>query len=330
MISLGIESTAHTFAIGIVDENGKIYADVRDSIKPKEGLIPRELFEHHVNVAKDLLIKALEQSKLSFEKIDLISFSQGMGIPNALRVGAAIARYLALKYNKPLIGVNHGLAHIEIGKFFAKFKDPVIVYLSGGNTQIIAFVNKRYRIFGETEDIALGNAIEELGRILKLEKKETFYAPLIEELAKRGSKLIEFPYTVKGCNMSFSGLPTFAKKLIGKEKIEDICFSFQEYAFSMIVEVTERTLAHTNKNEVLLVGGVAQNKRLQEMFEIMCKERNAKFFVVPKEYAADNGVMIAYTSFLFYKNGYYYTKENIKESKIKRNWRIDEIEFEKI
>lgn len=323
MISLGIESTAHTFGIGIIDESGKILADERAIVKtePGKGFVPRELFEHHYKIVEKVLTDALKKANLKISEIDIISFSQGMGIPNALRVGSSLARFLSIKFKKPLVGVNHGVAHIEIGRLLTKTKDPVVVYVSGGNTQIISFVDGRYRILGETEDITIGNAFDELARILGFEMPG---GPKIEKLAKNG-KYIKFPYSVKGCNVSFSGLVTHAKKLLRSGyKVEDICYSFQETAFSMLVEVTERVLAHLEKNEVLLVGGVARNERLREMFEIMCKDRNAKFFVVPFEYAADNGVMIAWTGLLYYKNG---VTTKIDESPIKQKWRIDEVEI---
>ncbi|MEM5820995.1 MAG: KEOPS complex N(6)-L-threonylcarbamoyladenine synthase Kae1, partial [Candidatus Aenigmatarchaeota archaeon] len=270
-----------------------------------------------------LLNKALEEANLNIEEIDVIGYSKGMGIPNALRVGAFFARYLALKYNKPLVDVNHGIAHIEIGKFLTNSKDPVVAYLSGGNTQIISLVNKRYRILGETEDIAIGNAIDEIARFLGFEMPG---GPKIEELAKKGKKYIDMPYSVKGMNVSFSGIVTYVKKLIreGKYDLEDIIFSFQETIFSMIVEVTERAMAMLDKKEALIVGGVAANKRLKEMFEIMCKERNAEAKIVPLKYSGDNGVMIALVALLAYKNGY---SIEIEKSSIKRNWRIEDVEI---
>lgn len=322
MISLGIESTAHTFGIGIVNDKGEILADERDTVETEEGsgFIPRELFEHHKKVASKLLKRALLKAGLDLEDVDIISFSQGMGIPNSLRVGAALARYLSLRTKKPLVGVNHGIAHIEIGRLLTKVKDPVIVYISGGNTQIISYIDGRYRILGETEDIPLGNAMDELARFLGYKMPG---GPKIEELAKKG-KYIDSPYVVKGSNLSFSGLVTYAKRLIEKGyKKEDVCYSFQETAFAMLVEVTERVLAHTGKKEVLVVGGVARNKRLREMFKIMCKERGARFKVVPFKYAGDNGVMIAWTGILEFKNG---ITTKIDESKIKQKWRIDEVE----
>ena len=89
-----------------------------------KGFIPTELADHHYNVCSKVLNESLNISNLRIENVDVIAFSQGMGIPNSLKVGAALARYLSLKYNKPLVGVNHGVSHIEIGKLKTGAADP--------------------------------------------------------------------------------------------------------------------------------------------------------------------------------------------------------------
>ena len=255
------------------------------------------------------------------KNIDVISFSQGPGIPNCLRVGAAIARLLSQKLKKPLIGVNHCVAHIEIGKLKTGCKDPVVVYTSGGNTQIIAFVDGRYRVLGETQDIAIGNAIDTLARELGIEPP---YGPNFDKIARKG-RWIDLPYVVKGMDVSFSGLLTEAlKRYKSCERVEDVCFSFQETCYAMLTEVTERALAHAGKSEVLLVGGVARSKRLQKMMETMCKDRGAKLFVVPPEWASDNGVMIAWVGVLAFKSGVEPLK--MEESRIVQKWRTDEVD----
>ncbi len=320
-ISLGIESTAHTFGIGIVDENGNILASEKDTFKPRlgSGFIPKELFEHHVAVADKIIKSALDKAKIKIEDVDMISFSQGMGIPNALRAGAAVARFISTKFKKHLVGVNHAVAHIEIGKLTTGSKDPVVLYLSGGNTQVIAYAEGKYRIFGETEDIPVGNVFDVIARDMKLPMPG---GPEIEKIAKDG-KYIELPYVVKGMDMSFSGILTAAKsKLKSSINKSDVAFSLQETCFAMLTEVTERALAHTGKQEILLVGGVAANKRLQEMLKTMCTEREAKLFFVPMEFAGDNGAMIAWTGILFHKLG---KITNLENSEIKQNWRVDEI-----
>ena len=301
MIVLGIESTAHTFGVGIVDEKGNILADERIQYRPQEGGIrPRESAQMMSERGAFVVSSALKSAGLTMDDIDAVAFAIGPGLGPCLRTGAIAARFLALRYNKPLVGVNHCIAHIEIGKLSCGFKDPLVVYLSGANTQIIAYAGGRYRIFGETLDIGLGNLLDSWGRAVGI----SFPAgPKIEELARRGSRFIPLPYTVKGSDLAFSGLYTAAVRAVEKYPVEDVAFSLQEVAFSMVAEVAERAIAHTEKKELLLVGGVAANRRLQEIMQAVAEQHGARFAVVPMRYAADNGVMIAWTGLLMYRHG---------------------------
>lgn len=322
MLCLGIEATAHTFGIGIVDDKGNVLANNRSIYQPKKGGIhPREAAEHHCLNAVSVIKEALETAKVGLKDVDLIAFSQGPGLPPCLRVGGVAARMLAMKLGKPLIGVNHCIAHIEIGKVCTGMKDPVTLYVSGGNTQILAFTEGRYRVFGETQDIAIGNCIDQFSREIGLKHPG---GPKAEKLAKEG-KWTELPYVVKGMDVSFSGILTKAIEKYKKgEKVEDICFSLQETCFAMLTETVERAVAHTEKKEVLLSGGVAANSRLQEMLRIMCEERGAEFAVVPRELSGDNGAMIAWTGLIDYNSG---RRQKIEDTKIDRYWRTDQAEI---
>ncbi len=216
--------------------------------------------------------------------------------------------------------MNHCCAHLEIGRLTTGVNDPVYLYLSGGNTQVIAFAEGKYRIFGETQDLPVGNAIDSLAREIGLPPP---YGPNFDKAAENG-KWIDLPHVIKGMDVSFTGLLTQAiKKFEDGASKEDVCYSFQETCFAMLTEVTERALAHTDKKEVLLVGGVAASKRMQEMIKIMCEERSAKMFVVPHEYSGDQGAMIAWTGILAYKSG---QKIDMKKIKIKQKWRTDDVE----
>jgi N6-L-threonylcarbamoyladenine synthase len=321
MICLGIESTAHTFGVGIVDDNGKILANATDSYKPPKGwgMKPIDVAKHHKKVKEDVLERALKEAKLKIDDIDVISFSQGPGLPPCLRIGKDFALELAKRNKKPIVPVNHCIAHVETGRLPHSVEDPVTLFVSGGNTQILSYVEGRYRCFGETMDISIGNALDKLGREMGL----GFPAgPDIEKLAKKG-KYIELPYVVKGMDLSFSGLVTEAtKRFKHGEKIEDICFSFQEIAFAMLTEVTERALAHVKKSEVILTGGVAANLRFRKMLGTMCRERDAKLYTCPVELSGDNGVMIAWLGILMHKAGYRIEKD----IDIKPRQRTDEVE----
>lgn len=242
-----------------------------------------------------------------------------------LRTGATVARALASYLNASLVGVNHLVAHVEIGKLTTSFRDPVTLFVSGGSTIVSAFEAGRYRIFGETLDIAVGNCIDVFAREAGLSSEKGLPgAAKVMKLANLGRTLVPLPYVVKGMDLSFSGLLTAATQLLddGKYALEDMCFSLQEYVFSMLTEVTERALAHTEKQEVLLTGGNAVNERLQSMLRIMAEERDAEFGVVPREYATDNGAMIAWTGILHHKHG---LTMPIEKSHVRLRWRLDEV-----
>lgn len=323
MICLGIESTAHTFGIGIMDSDGKVLANVKDSFTTKKGgIMPAKAADHHVEVCDKVISEALDKAGLSMKDIGLISFSQSPGLGHCLRIGAFIARMLSLKYGIPLIGVNHCIAHLSIGELLTGAKDPVLLYASGANTQIIAYEGGKYRIFGETLDIGTGNFLDCFARCMGLGFPG---GPKIYELSLDGGKFIELPYSVKGMDVSFGGLLTNLKGKVnsGKFKKEDLAYSVQETIFAMLLEVSERAMAHCGKNELLLGGGVACNKRLKEMSMKMCSERNGVCFVPSNEFLVDNGAMIAWQGLLEYKSG---GRMNVDEAVIKPYLRTDEIE----
>lgn len=322
MICLGIESTAHTFGIGIVKDK-TVIANVKDAYTTKTGgIIPLKSGEHHVEVCDKVITIALEKAGLkSVKDVDLIAYSQAPGLGHCLRIGSVVAKSLSILHNKPLIGVNHCIAHLEVGKLTTPAKDPVLLYVSGANTQVIAFEAGKYRVFGESQDGGVGNFLDTFARHLGLGFPG---GPEISKLAEKGEKLIELPYSVKGMDISVSGMLTQLKKYYdsGKYSKEDLAFSCQETVFAMLLEVAERAMAHCNKNELLLGGGVACNKRLQEMAKQMCKERGAECFIPPNEFLVDNGAMIAWLGIVEHSAG---VKTKLDEE-IKPYERTDEVE----
>ncbi len=322
MISLGIESTAHTFGIGIVkaEDNIEVLANIKDVYTPEKGGIhPIEAKEHHEKVKEKVLDDALQKAVIELADVDLFAYSAGPGLPPCLRVGLEFAKKLA--EGRKLVETNHCIAHIEIGRLMTKCNDPVTLYVSGGNTQVIGFASGRYRVFGETQDIAIGNAID---TFIREATGKNLGGKYFDEMAKKG-KYIELPYVVKGMDLSFSGIVTAALQKYRKgEKLEDLCYSMQETCYAMLTEVTERALAHTGKQELLLTGGVAASQRLQDMLGIMCKERGAKLYVCPREFAGDCGANIAWTGMLAYKNGQ--KTVPISRADFYQRWRTDEVE----
>lgn len=298
--TLGIESTAHTFSFGLCDSSGHPHPSVSSFIRPVEGGIhPREAADHHVENSGALLQELLDKNSLTSEDFTAVAFSQGPGLGPCLRIGAAVARTLSQEWGVPLVGVNHCVAHIEVGREVCGCSDPVLLYVSGGNTQIIARLGGRYRILGETLDIGIGNMLDKFAR----EQGIPFPGgPRVEALAREwiianpDSRLsdYELPYAVQGMDLAFSGLLTAARHMVIKGKpLGAVCWSVQEHAFAACVEIAERALAHTGKTEVLLGGGVACNQRLRDMCSMMAGERSAQSFVPEKMYCVDNGSMIA-------------------------------------
>ena len=303
---LGIECTAHTFGIGIIDilkkEEGEkaIIFNKKNQFKNDVGMDPRKIQEFHIQNFDKILREAkefLDEKKIGFEGLSLISFSQGPGLGNSLKIAGLVAKTLSLKYKIPIVGINHIKAHLEIGKMLTKFHDPLFLYVSGVNTQIIAKDEfGKYKIYGETEDIGLGNLIDSFARLAGLDFPG---GPIIEKLAKKTKHYIEMPYNVKGMNISLAGIFSFLKQQLKKGvNIEELSYSLQETTFAELMEIAERAMAYTNKKEFLIVGGVAANKRLEEMAKEMCKIRNSEYKAFPMEYAMDNGAMIAWEGYL--------------------------------
>ncbi len=322
MLCLGIESTAHTVGVGIVDHRCNILANELKTLSPKKGGIhPREAANHHAENVVPLIIEATAKAKVDVHDIDAVAFSMGPGLGPCLRTGATAARALALSIDKALVGVNHCVAHLEIGRAKTGCKNPVLLYVSGGNTQVIAFAEGRYRVFGETLDIGIGNFLDKFARNVGLGFPG---GPLVETLALKGGRLLPLPYSVKGMDVAFSGMLTAALGIYHDgEKLEDLCYSIQETAFAMLTEVTERAMAHLDRNEVLLGGGVACNNRLKSMVTTMAEERDARMFVPAPNLCIDNGAMIAWNGLLMHRAG---IRLRLEDSVINQRFRTDQVD----
>ena len=324
MLCLGIESTAHTFSCAVLQKNGKkgkICSDVRSIYRPPdgEGIHPREASRHHIESSAKVLSDCLQEANIRINDLDLIAYAAGPGLGPCLRVGAVVARSLSSYYKIPIYPVNHALGHIELGKLLTGSSNPLVLLVSGGHTMLLAFMMNKWRVFGETLDITLGQLLDQFGR------NAGFASPCgkqIEELAEKSKNYHPLPYSVKGNDVSFSGLLSAAKSIIPKG-LEDACFSLQETAFAMIAEATERALSFTQKKELLVVGGVSANKRLSEMLKSVCRRQKCKFFVSPLKYSGDCGSQIAWTGILESK-----TKKGsgIKNTFVRQSWRLDTVE----
>ena len=316
----------------------QILANLRHTFvsPPGTGFLPKDTAAHHRRWVVRLVKQAMKQAKVTLDEIDCICYTKGPGMGAPLGSVAIAARTLSLLWDKPLVGVNHCVGHIEMGRAITGAENPVVLYVSGGNTQVIAYSAQRYRIFGEALDIAVGNCLDRFARVLNISNDP---APgyNIEQMAKKGKHLIELPYAVKGMDVSFSGILARVEELAIKlEKSngdwrdpddtelvtrEDLCFTLQETVFAMLVEITERAMAHVGANQVLIVGGVGCNERLQHMMGMMALERGGSVYATDERFCIDNGIMIAHAGLLAWKMG---QRTKLEDSTFTQRFRTDE------
>ncbi|KAJ4145772.1 hypothetical protein LMH87_004608 [Akanthomyces muscarius] len=334
-IALGCEGSANKLGIGIIQHTPTkttILSNLRDTFNspPGTGFLPKDTAAHHRREFVALARRALAEAGVSDPRRQLacICFTQGPGMGAPLTSVAVGARALSLLWGVPLVGVNHCVGHIEMGRTITGADNPVVLYVSGGNSQVIAYAEQRYRIFGETLDIAVGNCLDRFARTLEISNDP---APgyNIEQMAKRGTRLLDLPYTVKGMDCSFSGILASVDALAAQVKAgtadfsaEDLCFSLQETVYAMLVEITERAMAHVGSRQVLVVGGVGCNERLQAMMGQMAAERGGSVFATDERFCIDNGIMIAHAGLLAYRTG---CTTPLAESQCTQRFRTDEV-----
>ncbi|BGP39066.1 putative tRNA threonylcarbamoyladenosine biosynthesis protein kae1 [Rhodotorula kratochvilovae] len=424
LLALGLEGSANKLGVGLILHSPppaaapqgarsptgdaatvSILSNVRHTYvtPPGEGFLPSDTARHHKRWIHEVVEKALKEGGKTMHDVDVVCFTKGPGMGAPLQTVALVARTLALMYNKPLVGVNHCVGHIETGRLITSSPSPIVLYVSGGNTQVIAYSQQRYRIFGETLDIAVGNCLDRFARIIGLSNDPSPGAN-IEKEAKKGRRLLPIPYATKGMDIMLGGIlhaaeaytrdprfrpsspstasssasaapaaphapvsqeerrrraagegPQAALQDIGlsssrpaarashpheeasarppaaggeEEEEEDeitpadLCFSLQETVFAMLVEITERAMAHAGGREVLIVGGVGCNARLQEMMEIMVQERGGSIFATDERFCIDNGIMIAHAGLLSYRMGY---ETPLEETACTQRFRTDEV-----
>jgi N6-L-threonylcarbamoyladenine synthase len=322
MVVVGIESTAHTASVGVVDERASVLAVASDMYRPpKGGIHPREAANHHAEVFPGLVDRALGEAGVRANEVEAVAFAQGPGLGPCLRAGATVARTLALVWRRPLVPVNHCVAHLEIARAQSGLDDPLLLYTSGGNTQVITYGGGRYRVLGETLDIGVGNFLDKLW----IELGGTFPGgPALEAEAKQGRELLALPYSVHGMDVAFSGMLTAALAQAARGAARpDLAYSVETTAYAMLTEITERALAHRRKESVVLGGGVACNERLRGMVRAMAEGRGVTMFAPERRMCVDNGAMIAWTGLLAHAEGLSVT---VEASGIEPRQRTDQVE----
>jgi len=318
---LGVEGTAWNASAAVFDDtNDEVLSLVSEPYAPDSGGIhPREASEHIAANIVDAIVEALDEAG-GRDEIDAVAFSRGPGLGPCLRVTATAARAAALRLGVPLVGVNHTVAHVEMGRWSSGFDDPVALDSAGANTLVTAYRDGRYRVLGETLDTGVGNALDKFARHAGLGHPG---GPKLERLAEDGG-YVELPYTVKGLDFSFSGVVSAAQDMYDDGvALEDLAYSLQEHVFGALVEVSERALALTRKDELVVGGGVSRNERLRGMLGEMCDERGACFHAPEPRFLSDNAAMIAVAGAMMLGAG---ETVDVEESDVLPDWRPDEVD----
>ena len=321
---LGVEGTAWAASAAVFDVETDEVVIHTEAYEPDSGGIhPREAAEHmaeHLpDVAERALATASEWADGADPPVDAVAFSRGPGLGPCLRLAATTARSLSQRLDVPLVGVNHMVAHLEIGRHQSGFADPVCLNASGANAHVLAYRNGRYRVLGETMDTGVGNAIDKFTRHLGWSHPG---GPKVEAAANDG-EYVELPYVVKGMDFSFAGISSAAKQAVDDGvPVEDVCRGLEETVFAMLTEVSERALSLTGAAELVLGGGVGQNRRLQGMLESMCDQRGADLFVPEDRFLRDNAGMIAVLGATMARVG---DTLPIPDSRIDADFRPDEV-----
>ena len=286
----GIEGTAWAASAAVYDAaDGSVVMETDPFRPPSGGIDPSEAAAHMAEAMPTVVQRVFDEID---GPIDAVAFSRGPGLGPCLRVTAASARSLAGRLSVPLIGVNHMVAHAEVGRILGDLEDPIALNASGANAHVLGFREGRYRVLGETMDTGIGNALDKFARHLGWRHPG---GPRIERTAAAGD-YVDLPYVVKGMDLSFSGIVSAGKELIeAGVPVEDVCCGLQETMFAMLTEITERALALTHRDELVVGGGVAHNTRLREMLEAMVEARGGTIYIPPAEFRGDNAGMIAIT-----------------------------------
>jgi len=331
---LGIEGTAWAASAAVFEtddldsaSDDHVFIET-DAYQPESGGIhPREAAEHMGEKIPEVVETAIDHAKARAgasetageSPFDAVAFSRGPGLGPCLRIVATAARAVAQRFDVPLVGVNHMVAHLEVGRHRSGFDSPVCLNASGANAHVLGYRNGRYRVLGETMDTGAGNAIDKFTRHIGWQHPG---GPKVEQHARDG-EYHPLPYVVKGMDFSFSGVMSAAKQAVDDGvPVDDVCRGLEETIFGMLTEVSERALSLTGADELVLGGGVGQNQRLQGMLEEMCEQRGAQFCAPENRFLRDNAGMIAMLGAKMYAAG---DTLDIEASAIDSNFRPDDV-----
>lgn len=317
MIVFAIESSCDETAASVVKDQKEVLSNVVssqiDTHKQFGGVVPEVASRLHVENISVVIDRAIKESGLGWEDIDLISVTEGPGLIGCLHVGVQAAKTLAMLYDKPLVGVNHLAGHVYANKLDTELKFPLLALLvSGGNSELIYMKDENsFEILGETQDDAIGEAYDKVARVLNLGYPG---GPKIDKLAKQGKPIYKLPRPKAPgeYDFSFSGLKSgvlqFVKRMERNGEtwnMEDLAASFQETALEEIFTKVRKAIEnHPEIRQMIVGGGVSANSRLREKVqELAAQHPDIDFNVPPMSCCTDNAAMIAIAGEIAYANG---------------------------
>lgn len=314
MTILGIESSCDETAAAVWSD-GSILSNVIASQAIHEqfgGVVPELASRAHHKTIWKTVNQALEEAKISLEKIDAIAVAQGPGLMGSLLVGLSFAKGLSISQEKPIIGVNHIDAHM-----YANFIEHDEVYpfvaliVSGGHTRLVhANGIFSHNVLGKTRDDAAGEAFDKIGKLLNLDYPA---GPIVDKLSKEGDQNFHnFPRSMinKGLDFSFSGLKTsvlYYTQEMGEEfvqeHLEDICASVSNAITDVLKAKLKRAVKKTGVKNIMVAGGVSANSMLREKVGIIAQKMDLNLMIPSIQYCTDNAAMIAITGALKAREG---------------------------
>jgi N6-L-threonylcarbamoyladenine synthase len=315
-IILAIESSCDDTSAAILQE-GKILSNCvanQEAHRLYGGVVPEVASRAHQLNIIPVVDLAIQQAGIQKQDISAIAFTRGPGLMGSLMVGVSFAKALALSLDIPLIEVHHMRAHVLA--HFAEDPKPSFPFLcltvSGGHTQIVRVDSpSQMEVLGQTIDDAAGEAFDKTGKLLGLDYPA---GPIIDQLAKEGKPVFEFPEPrIPDLDFSFSGLKTsilyFLKKELKdnpefiKENLNDICASVQARIVSILLKRLRKATRRTGIKTVAIAGGVSANSALREGLQQMGEQEGWQTYIPKFEYCTDNAAMIAVAGYFKYLNG---------------------------
>ena len=312
MIILALETSCDETAVAILQDGKLLASEIASQIALHAltgGVVPEVASRNHLRMLRPVLEAALAQAALTLEKIDAFAATRGPGLATSLMIGLSAAKGLAVGFARPFLAVNHMEGHL-LSPFFGKggVRPAMGLVVSGGHTMLVDIeAVGKYRLLGQTQDDAAGEAFDKVGKLLGLPYPG---GPNVNRLATGGNPArFDFPRSMMDSGdfaFSFSGLKTSVRYFLQKQTelpMADVCASFQEAIVDVLVAKTLRAARETGRRVIAVSGGVSCNSRLRERLAQECAKRGLELLLAEPGLCTDNAAMIAYVAALHLAEG---------------------------